>query len=79
MKLFKMFFRDEQQQSVDVLEAWEVRWTSRYGEFSGYTEKEARFFPNEDHAKEFKKALEDAFKLIKHTSGTQVSMSKCEL
>ena len=74
MKSIKMFFRDEQETSVDVAEAWEVRWTSRYGEYSGNTQPEIRVFTSKGDAMAFRDALVDAFKLIKHTSGCHVSI-----
>ena len=76
MNLMKLFFRDRTETSVDVFEAWEVRWRSRYGQFSSDTQPEVKVFPKEEDAKEFKKALEDAFKLIKHTSGTYVELKR---
>ena len=76
MNLSKMFFRDKQQVSVDVYEAWGVRWQSRHGGFSGDTKPEMRVFTSEKDAEEFADALRDAFRLIKHTSGTCVSVSK---
>lgn len=78
MNLIKIFFRDEQETSVDVYECWEVRWTSRHGEYSSDTRPEIRAFPDKKGAAEFKRALEDAFKLIKHTSATRVTLSRQE-
>lgn len=76
MSLFKLFFRDKQEVSVDAKVCWEVRWTSRYGEYSRETKPELRVFTSEEDANEFKDALVDAFKLIKHTSGTKVKIKK---
>lgn len=78
MKLFKFSFRNEEQQEVDAVETWEVRWESRFGEWSGNTQPEIRVFTNESDANSFAKALRDAFKLIRHTSGTKVRVSKVE-
>tara|TARA_R110000796_G_scaffold126204_3_gene240904 strand:- start:1946 stop:2203 length:258 start_codon:yes stop_codon:yes gene_type:complete len=55
---------------------WIVEWNSRYGQFSTDTRTEVEAFTSENEAKFFKKSLEDAFKLIKHTSGTSVSIRK---
>ena len=55
---------------------WMVEWTSRQGSFSSDTRPEAEAFTSENEAKLFKKTLEDAFKLIKHTSGTTVTIRK---
>ena len=76
MKIKSIFFRSKSQQQVDVVETWEVRWQSRYGGFSGDTSSEVMVFTSEADALSFKAALTDAFKLIKHTSGTSVSVSK---
>lgn len=76
MLLKKLFFRDKTETSVDVFEMWEVRWTSRHGKYSSDTQPEVRVFPKEEDAREFKKALEDAFKLIRHTSGDFVEIRK---
>lgn len=76
MNLKKIFFRDKQETSVDAYDCWEVRWTSRHGSYSSDTKPEVRVFPVESDAQEFKKALDDAYKLIKHTSGTKVIISK---
>jgi hypothetical protein len=76
MNLSKIFFRDKQEMSVDVWEAWEVRWTSRYGAFASDTKPEMKIFTTEEDANQFADALRDAFKLIKTTSGTGVSIIK---
>jgi len=76
MNIFKMFFRDEQVRSVDTLETYEVRWQSRHGEYSNDTKPEIKVFVTEQDAHAFKKALDDAFKLINHTSGTTVTVKK---
>ena len=78
MNIIKMFFRDRQKISVDVFEAWEVRWYSRYGHFHGDTRPEIRVFTNKKDANEFKKALDDAYKLIKCTAGNRVTLMKQE-
>jgi hypothetical protein len=76
MNLRKLFFRDTQLESVDVLVCWEVRWESRHGEWSHNVKPEIRAFPTEDGARAFANALNAAFKLIKHTSGTKVTVTK---
>jgi len=76
MNIFKMFFRDETEMSVDVIETWEVRWYSRHGEYLRDTKPEVRLFPSKEGAKSFSNALSDAFKLIKHTSGNSITITK---
>jgi hypothetical protein len=73
-----LFFRDRQQTSVDVFECWEVRWYSRDGQYYTDIKPEIRVFPSKKDAIEFHDALVDAFNLIKHTSGTQVTLRKQE-
>jgi hypothetical protein len=62
----------------DVLarESWKVMWISRCGQFSGDTNKECEFFLSEKEANDFAEALRAAFKLIRHTSNTCVSVQK---
>ena len=80
MNLRKLFFRDKQETSVDVVvDTWEVSWYSRYGAYSSDTRRECRFFLSQIAAEEFASALRDAFKLIKHTSGANVYLVKTEV
>ena len=76
MNIRRMFFRDQQQTGVDVVECWEVRWRSRHGGFSSDTRPEVRVFTSYEEAREFECALQDAFALLKHTSGTRVTLEK---
>lgn len=74
-----MFFRNEELVSVDVAQTWEVRWWSRYNGFSHGTQGEVSVFVSEETANRFAQALRDAFKLIKHTSGTAVTVKKSDI
>lgn len=77
MNLFKkLFIPSGEKQEVTAYENWSVRWLSRNGQFSGDTQKEAEFFTNKDDAEKFATELKEAFKLIKHTSGTKVEVVK---
>lgn len=76
MKLFKLFFRDEQTINVDAVELWEVWWTRRHGEFYRDTKPAVKVFTSKEDAEMFAKAIEDAYKLIQHTSGTEVYIKK---
>lgn len=60
------------------VQLWCVRWTSRYGEFSGQIQDEIEAFTSEEEASSFKVSLENAFRLIKHTSGTRVTIEKSD-
>lgn len=62
--------------TVDAVQLWTVRWLSRYGAFSGDLREEVEAFTSEQEAVDFKVALENAFKLLKHTSGTTVTITK---
>jgi hypothetical protein len=53
---------------VEAIQLWEVRWTSRYGEYSSSTQPEMEAFPTEAEAREFAQALINAFKLVRNTS-----------
>jgi hypothetical protein len=59
-----------------AFEAWEVRWTSRYGEYSGNTQPEMKVFPNRAKADAFANDLRKAFNLIKHTSQTEIYVKR---
>lgn len=76
MNLKKLTFRDTQDTSIEVCQAWEVWWTSRHGKYSADVKKEVRVFISEEAAEQFRDALEDAFKLIKHTSEDEVILKK---
>ena len=67
----------EERTEIDVFESWTVRWTSRNGQYPFDTRPEMEIFPSKESAAAFKRELEEAFKLIKHTGhGTTVIMSK---
>lgn len=55
---------------------WEVRWYSRYGEYSSNTQAETTFFTTEDQAQAFAQHIRDAFVLLRYTSGAQVTVNK---
>ncbi len=76
MEFLKLFIRDKQEQAIETVNCYEVRWTSRHGSFSGETQQEVRVFVSQEDAEEFYDALKAAFKLIKHTSGTRVTVNR---
>lgn len=78
MKLRNLFFRNKSLSSVEEVELWYVRWQSRYSPFCSDVKDEVKAFVRREDAEEFKKALEDAFTLIHHTSGNKVTLSKEE-
>lgn len=65
MNLLKMLIPSGEKKEVDVVETWEVRWISRRGRWHTDTQEEVEIFVDEQAAKDFKKALQDAFKLLK--------------
>lgn len=83
MKLFNALVRKpvevpatNETKTVDGVQVWTVRWLSRYGEFSGNVREEVAAFVNEQEAKDFKESIENAFKLLRHTSGTTVILTR---
>jgi len=77
MNLFKkLFIPTGVKQELASYENWSVRWLSRNGQYIGDTQKEAEFFTSKEDAEMFANELKEAFKLIKHTSGTKVEVVK---
>lgn len=68
-----------EQREADAVQMWAVRWHSRHGAYSPDTRPEMEAFTSKREALEFKRSLEQAFCLIKHTSGTDVSIEKMTL
>lgn len=73
---------DNAVKSVDVLQLWEVRWTSRHGEYSADTMAEAEFFTSEAEfftseaaADDFAESLRAAFKLTRNTSVSEIKVT----
>jgi len=75
MNLLKKILLPQSEQ-VFAHKSWAVRWESRHGLYSGDTKPEIEVFPLKEDAVAFKQALEDAFKLIRHTSGTKVTIQE---
>ncbi len=61
---------------VQAVQLWSVRWLSRYGSYSGDVREEMEAFTSEQDAIDFKQALDNAFKLLRHTSKTTVVLTK---
>lgn len=61
---------------IEVAQLWEVRWRSRFGKYNGDTRPEVEAFASEEEAKAFATALRQAFTLLRHTSGTDVTVTK---
>lgn len=57
---------------VKATRSWTVRWTSRHNPYSSGSRPECEVFTSATDAERFATALREAFKLIKHTSGTEV-------
>ena len=60
-----------QTREVEAVQMWNVRWQSRNGKYSGDVQPEL-----EAQAQEFATVLRNAFALLRHTSGTRVSVSR---
>ena len=70
MRLFKrkeVTIRDEQTEVLNAVELWSVRWGARQSDWHHDVDPVAEFFTNEEDAQDFKKALEDAAKLLRYT------------
>ncbi len=61
--------------TLKAAELWEVRWTSRNGEYSSSIKPEAEVFPSPTDAEEFAAALRAAFKLLKYSSNAVVKVT----
>jgi len=71
MNIKKFLFRDKQEISVDIVEVWEVRWcglVESYRLINGDYKltPQIKVFTSLSDAKEFKDALDDAFKITKN-------------
>lgn len=58
------------------IETWQVCWTSRKGVFSGDTRPEITAFSSREEANEFAEVLRESYRLLRHTSDTNVSVKK---
>lgn len=61
---------------IEVAQLWEVRWNSRTGTASWDVRPEVEAFPDEDAARQFALSLKNAYGLLRHTSGTIVTVEK---
>ena len=61
---------------VDAVQLWIVQWISRHGSFHGQIEKQFQAFTSEELANSYANDLRKAFKFIRHTSETEVSVIK---
>lgn len=74
--LKKIEIPTEETIEVESIQSWSVTWYRRYDIFSGSTTECKEFFFTEENAESFAKALRDAYKLLRHTSGTDVKVKK---
>lgn len=61
---------------ITIPQLWIVRWQARYGTYSGDTREEVEAFTSAELANDFAESLRLAYKLLKHTSGTSVTVGK---
>jgi hypothetical protein len=59
---------------VEAVQLWEVEWKGRDGPFSSDVRREWEVFTSEEQAAEFAESLRRAFKLLRITSDTEVTM-----
>lgn len=77
-KLLTVPFSNETKQ-VEAVQLWEVRWTSRHGRYHTDTRPEIEAFPTRQTAEEFRDALLNAYKLLRHAGPeTNVTFRKAE-
>jgi len=75
MRIFKwLSIPNGQKEQIKALETWTVEWTSRHGQYGTNTSQEFEVFLSRDDAEKFKTQLQEAFKLIRHTSDTYVKV-----
>ena len=72
----KLFAPTGENKELTTIQTWSVRWYSRYGAYSTDTRKECEVFISKEDAEHFAGQLKAAFKLIKHTSGTYITIEK---
>lgn len=63
---------------LESVQTWEVRWTSRHGDFSTDIKAEMEVFTSEEDATYFAKALRAAFNLTRITNRDEVKVRKTE-
>lgn len=68
--------KNSETKEVVVVKLWYVTWHSRHGEYSTSISKEIEAFPNKNDALLFKKGLESAFALVRHTSNVHVGITE---
>ena len=63
---------DGDTKQVQAVQLWEVRWTSRYDKWVTDTRPEVEAFTTAEEAEKFAASLRMAFRLVRHTSETEV-------
>lgn len=77
--LKKILVPSGQQVELEGIETWMVRWKSVIvAPFGAQAQDRAQAFTSEEDAKAFKKALEDANKLLRNCFDLQVKITKEE-
>jgi len=77
MNIFKkLFIPTKQKNQLKSYKSWVVRWKSRQGEFQSNTQNECEIFTTKKDAVLFANQLKNAFKLIRHSSGNEVTVYK---
>ena len=76
MEFYNYILEARKEINAQCVEIWTVEWESRHGQFSSDVKTKFKAFTEEQKARDFKKALEDAHKLIGNTYGTKVFIYK---
>ena len=75
-KVLKTSNDSRQEKKLEAVQLYYVSWYSRHGQYSSDVNRQVEAFPSKEDAEVFKKDLENAFKLIRHTSGDTVRLEK---
>jgi hypothetical protein len=77
MNLFKWTtIRNGETVDVKAHRTWTVRWTSRHGQYSSDTRPEVEVFTTLEDAERFATELAAAFKMVRHTWGTYITVTE---
>jgi hypothetical protein len=66
--------KTNETKEVEAVYLYEVRWRSRTGEYGSDTRPEVEGFVTQELADAFATSLRNAYKLLRTTSGTDVSV-----
>lgn len=68
--------KSNELREIKVVATWLVRWHSRHNAYSSGTTPEVEVFTSRESAEEFAHSLRAAFRLLRHTSGTEITVTR---